>query len=150
MRRALVLLGVALLTTACGDEDRRANSVREHALERLTAACEEHPPPSVRKEHLLFATGQTAGEITQIAKMDLGRTLPPWDSLPSDHPVAVCSYSQYPLNPGTPPPDFTGPVYPPESTPSQYLVDESGRWSEYPFVDLAPTQPAAPPPPPGY
>lgn len=94
---------------------------------------------------MLFATGRSAGEITSQAKAELGRGISPWDRLPGDHFVALCSYSDFPLSPvPTPPPDFEGSVFPPEQLHSQYFVDENGRWSEDEFYKRSPDAPAVP------
>lgn len=100
---------------------------------RAAAVCEAFDPPDGGAEKLNVSIPDSAGAITRKAQQVLGRTIAPWDSLPGDHFVAGCAYSQ-PFD-GEPPstvcPD--GETYSLE-VPKQYLVDEHGRSTPDPLA----------------
>lgn len=92
------------------------------AIERITAvtaACEEHAPPSVKGWIVFLAGARAAGDVAETARETLGRELKPWSELPWLHPVATCVYSK----PGSP---VDGPT-------KTYLVDGTGRWTVDPL-----------------
>lgn len=61
---------------------------------RAAAVCEAFDPPGGGVEKLNVSVPDSAGAITRKAQQVLGRTIAPWDSLPPDHFVAGCAYSQ--------------------------------------------------------
>lgn len=98
---------------------------------RARRACDEHPPPAAKDKELLTSMPRTAGEITALARDELGTALPPWDALPPEHLVASCSYGlgpEFRADPKT----TTCPDGTPYSLdkPDQYFVDEDGRYSQ--------------------
>jgi hypothetical protein len=106
-----------LLLCACSREFDP--EIRDEGVAKASDAlevCQDNTPDGVR-EPLLLATPSTAGEITDEARANLGRPIPPWDSLPPGHFVAKCNFGNDP-----------------DGEVRTYLVDEAGRSS----VDEAP------------
>jgi hypothetical protein len=83
------------------------------------------------------STPVTAGEITSVAKRILGHTLPPWDTLPPGHFVALCSFESDGVHGPTSTvcPDGDLAV----GAPGLWLyVDDQGRTSEDPLLRALP------------
>lgn len=116
---------IALVSELGGDAEVPEPDPHAADARRAAAVCEAFDPGG-GVEKLNVSVPDSAGAITRKAQQVLGRTIAPWDSLPPDHFVAGCAYSQ--PSDGEPPstvcPD--GETYSLE-IPKQYLVDEQGR-----------------------
>lgn len=92
-RWLLPILVIALVVPACSSSGASA------AFGRAERICESFVPPSASttvasavQSEMATVDWTTAGQITLLARRQLGHALHPWDQLPTDHFVAECGY----------------------------------------------------------
>jgi hypothetical protein len=59
---------------------------------RAKALCQSHQSELAPGSVIAEGAPTTAGQVTRMARLYLGRTESPWDTLPADHFVARCTY----------------------------------------------------------
>lgn len=144
-RSLLPVLAVVLALPACSSSSASA------AFSRAERICGSFAPPSVPttdasavQSEVSSAGWTTAGQITILARRQLGHALHPWDQLPANHFVAECGYLDLTVTtttiscPGTTLPS-SGPVGPNAS--QQFYIDAEHQST----VAIPPTSIAFPP-----
>ena len=81
------------LVQQLGGDATLPKSSESSLLRRATSLCEASLPTAAPGAELSVLGVETAGKITSSARAHLGRTVPPWDSLPAEHFVASCTYT---------------------------------------------------------
>lgn len=125
-------LAVELVGHLGGDAAVPKATADSNALRRATKLCDGYVATLGEGAEVVLVLPRTAGDVTRLARQLLGRTTPPWDSLPADHFVAGCSYT-LPITSSTKR-CRGGEIVP---AGGAVLLDEEGRMTPDSTADLA-------------
>ncbi len=123
---------VELVRRLGGDAAVPKASAEPNAVRRATKLCEGYVATLGQGAEVGMVLARTAGDVTRVSRQFLGRTTPPWDSLPADHFVAGCSYT-FPITSSTKR-CRGGEIVP---AGGAVLLDDEGRMTPDPTADLA-------------
>jgi hypothetical protein len=115
-----------------GDPSIPKATPESDGIRRATKLCEDYVATVGQGAEVGLVLVRTAGDVTSASRQLLGRTTPPWDSLPADHVVASCGYA-FPIS--SPTSRCRGGEI--ASRGGSVLIDEEGRVTPDPTADRA-------------